>query len=387
MDSTDDRITRLADELEARGDLTSPYWRRALFAVPRHRFAPDRVWACPLDGAWEGLVDRAADPSAWWEAVYSNTILITQFDGGARDLTAGRGVATSSCSAPSAVIDFLGRLRPALGHNVLDIGTGTGWTAGLLSYWVGDEAVTTIEIDPELTDQASKNLAAAGIHPTVLTGDGAGGASAHAPFDRVHATCAVRSVPYAWVDQTRLGGIILTPVRLGYGWGQLARLHVTADGRAIGRFVAQAGYMMLRPPDPKADNAAPAEATPSGMPAVSATGMDPRTVTWDSHDADLAIAAQVPDCSEHLRLHSDNSATFELDHSDGSRAKVEYQPGQTEFTVRQYGPRRLWDEVASAYLWWLEAGRPQRERFGLTVTPNRQDIWLDEPGNVLAREK
>jgi hypothetical protein len=49
--------------------------------------------------------------------------------------------------------------------------------------------------------------------------------------------------------------------------------------------------------------------------------------------------------------------------------------------VAQYGPRRLWDEVEEAYYWWIEAGRPDRERFGMTVTADDQWVWLDHPDN------
>ncbi|MGW3046210.1 hypothetical protein ACWC9T_41005 [Kitasatospora sp. NPDC001159] len=45
----------------------------------------------------------------------------------------------------------------------------------------------------------------------------------------------------------------------------------------------------------------------------------------------------------------------------------------------QYGPRRLWDEVAAAHRWWEDHGRPTPERFGLTVTADRQWAWLDRP--------
>jgi hypothetical protein len=55
-------------------------------------------------------------------------------------------------------------------------------------------------------------------------------------------------------------------------------------------------------------------------------------------------------------------------------------PGGTRFVVEQHGPRRLWDEVETVHRWWQHAGRPDRLRFGLTVTSNSQIIWLDDPG-------
>ncbi|MCZ4095754.1 hypothetical protein C8250_019365 [Streptomyces sp. So13.3] len=64
-----------------------------------------------------------------------------------------------------------------------------------------------------------------------------------------------------------------------------------------------------------------------------------------------------------------------------SWASIDYVPGETSFEVDQYGPRRLWDEVGTAYSWWLENGRPERDEFGLTVTKTGgQQVWLRTPG-------
>jgi hypothetical protein len=51
--------------------------------------------------------------------------------------------------------------------------------------------------------------------------------------------------------------------------------------------------------------------------------------------------------------------------------------------VRQAGPRRLWDVVEAAHALYADHGRPRRERFGLTVTPEGQRVWLDAPDHTL----
>ena len=66
-----------------------------------------------------------------------------------------------------------------------------------------------------------------------------------------------------------------------------------------------------------------------------------------------------------------------------SWATVEYVPGRTRFKVEQYGPRRLWDETAAAWEWWLTQERPDRDRFGLTVDRDGQRVWLDEPDRLV----
>lgn len=390
-ESTDlaERVERLADRLAEDRDLTDRRWREALHAVPRHVFVPEVAWASPNGDGEDYPVDRSADEATWWDAVYSDTILITQLDDGAGDLTTGEGRPTSSNSAPGAVLTYLEELRVRDHDRVLDIGTGTGWTAALLGHRVGDRNVTTVEVDPDVAAGAEKNLDAAGHRPNLVVGDGTLGCPEGALFDRVHATCSVARVPYAWIRQTRPGGVLVVPYNPGYGYGYLARLVVDDRGVAVGRFPSLVGFMMARsqrhatgPPLAFVHHADHADR--------STTALDPRTVAFDSYAADLAIAALAPGCQERMGAADDDSGEytfwlFETGTQVGSWAKVEYAPGQAGFAVDQYGPRRLWDEVADAYLWWVRAGRPGLERFGLTVTPDGQQVWLDDPGRVIAR--
>jgi protein-L-isoaspartate O-methyltransferase len=382
-----DLTARLAEQLERQGELHEPIWRAALHAVPRHLFAPDVAWANP-DGPAAGYpVDRRTDEDRWWNAVYSDTSLITQIDDGVGDVTKGEGLASSSCSAPGVVCVFLEELRLE-GHNrVLEIGTGTGWTAGLLSWRVGGANVTSIEIDQALSEQAAKNLATAGFSPRLVVGDGADGVPDAGPFDRVHVACAVAEIPYAWVEQTRPGGILVLPWSPGYGYGWLARLHVTGDGTAVGRFPGRAGYMLMRSQRPTLGAAFDFV---HGNPDETVTRLDPRRLVADSDAADLAIAATVPGVQTRLYVDEDGNsgeATFwvlERGTQRGSWASVDYVPGRDEFVIQQYGERRLWDEVEAAYWRWMSWGRPERDRFGLTVSPVGQRVWLDSPGIVLS---
>ncbi|MCM2419796.1 hypothetical protein [Streptomyces sp. RKAG293] len=77
---------------------------------------------------------------------------------------------------------------------------------------------------------------------------------------------------------------------------------------------------------------------------------------------------------------SDESTLWLLADDRRSWAPVDYVPGATSFEVDQYGPRHLWDEVRTAYAWWSEHGRPERDAFGLTVTEaGGQQVWLRTP--------
>ena len=381
------RIDRLASQLRDQGNLTDPGWGRALHEVPRHLFVPDAAWADPNDQEPNGYpVDRAADPKRWWEAVYTDTVLVTQVDDGRGDVRSGKGSSSSSNSAPAVVFPMLDQLAARDHHRVLEIGTGTGWTAALLSWRLGSGNVVTVEIDKELARQARASLQAAGYHPEVITGDGSDGHPAGAPYDRVHVTCAVERVPWQWVAQTRPGGVILAPYTNGYGFGHLARLVVTTHGTAVGRFPLPAGFMMLRSQRHLRGEAA-AFIHHENEAGIFSTQLDPRSLAREvPPGASLAIGELVPGCQSRMAEADDGTGTctfclFETKTREGSWARVDFRPGRQRFAVSQYGPRRLWDEVEEAYYWWIEAGRPDRERFGMTVTADDQWVWLDHPGN------
>ena len=260
----------------------------------------------------------------------------------------------------------------------MEIGTGSGWAAALLSWRVGPHNVTSIEIDADVAATAAHKLKAAGSTPRLVVGDGAAGWPAGAPYDRVHATCAVGRVPHTWVNQTRPGGVIALPWSPDPAHGYRLRLDVLADGMAVGRFAGPAVYMMLR------SQRQPARWTAHHADAAdhTATRLDPRTIARAGAGAELAIIAQVPHLGWYAVPDDDGNLSlllFEPDHPDGSWAACDHMPGADEFDVHQYGNRRLWDEVEQAFLRWTSWGSPGHERFGMTVTHDSHRIWLDYP--------
>jgi hypothetical protein len=69
-----------------------------------------------------------------------------------------------------------------------------------------------------------------------------------------------------------------------------------------------------------------------------------------------------------------------------SAATVQVTPHaivEGHYPVRQHGPRKLWEEAHKAYRWWVAHGTPGRTRYGLTITPTEQHLWLDEPTNLV----
>ncbi|MDL4775866.1 methyltransferase domain-containing protein [Actinomadura xylanilytica] len=350
-------------------------------SVPRHLFVPDRALAMPDSDEPNHPIDREARPEEWRAAVDSNTAIITQFDDGAEG---GAGLFSSSCSAPATVRDFLSALDLRDRDRVLEIGTGTGWTAALISHRVGSENVTSIEIDPEVLAQAEKNLKQAGYLPRLVQGDGTAGQPDGAPYDRVHVACGVSEVPHAWVEQARPGGVIVLPWNPLYGNGHLARLTVAGNGTALGRFPEFANYMMAR--GQRITGRSVSSYTEGTEPARSTTELDPRTVAWDSYGADIAIGTLVPGVEKRMCAADDDSGEWTLwllEPGSGSWASVDYEPGRAAFTVEQWGDRHLWHEAAAAYLQWVDWGSPSQDRFGMTVASEGQTIWLDSPDNPI----
>ncbi|WP_448698808.1 hypothetical protein [Streptomyces avidinii] len=84
-------------------------------------------------------IDRRTDPEAWFRAVYSDTSLTTQWDDGNHTGTDRGNIPTCSNSQPAMVFSMLAALDVQPGSTVLEVGTGTGWNAALLSERVGSE--------------------------------------------------------------------------------------------------------------------------------------------------------------------------------------------------------------------------------------------------------
>ncbi|MGW6502987.1 methyltransferase domain-containing protein [Nonomuraea angiospora] len=357
--------------------------RDAFRAAPRHLFAPTLGLAVARDGA-KRLVARDADEPDWMAAVYSDSGIVSQLDDGATDIREPAGDFTSSCSAPSTVADLLEWSELEQGHRVLEVGTGTGWTAALLSHLVGVHgSVTSIEVDSSVAEQAAKNLSDAGFQPRLLVGDGALGCADGKPYDRVHVTCGIRRVPYAWVEQCRPGGVIVAPFCPGVGDDFALRLVVMPGGIAHGRFLGFASYMMMRSQRKPRTKAAQRQEDKHWLE----TRIDPRTVAYAPTGAGLAISALTGLTSVYADDRDEDGELFRLWLSDPadpySWGTVEWRPNTDEYEVYQVGGRPLWDEVTDAYFRWVSWGEPGRERFGMTVTPEGQRIWLDAPERTL----
>ncbi|MDS1272686.1 methyltransferase domain-containing protein [Lipingzhangella sp. LS1_29] len=354
-------------------------WAAALRAAPREWFVPERAWVPGV-----GVVDRQLATQEWRQAVQRDVALVTQIVDGDVELTTENvdrnpHRLTSSSSAPSLVFDMLRLLDPYPGDRVLEVGTGTGWTAALLSAYLGAQQVTSIEVDEQIAAQAKEHLDRAGFTPRLVVGDGTVGDPDGTPFDRIHVTCGVVTIPYTWVEQARPGGIIVVPWSPSVGMTNLRTRLTVTDGAAIGRFHRVCAFMPLRA---QRDPFAPIR----GEPRERSSAIDPRRIAAAGTAFEVALAGLLPGVSfsggGSNPVDSTFRATLREWVSDSHAIAIQPPTGGTA-EVRQRGPRNLWDELEAAFQAWVHLGEPALERLGLTVNTTGQHIWLDSPNNQL----
>ena len=171
---SEQRAAMVKTQIEARGVEVARILE-SMNAVPRHLFIPESLW-----------------PVAYTD----------------RPLPIGNG---QTISQPYVVAFMTELLQPDQHHVVLEIGTGSGYQAAVLSKLV--HWVYTIEIVPELGRSAEQTLNRLGYdNVTVRVGDGYQGWPEQAPFDRIIVTAAPEEIPQNLVEQLKPGGRMILPV-------------------------------------------------------------------------------------------------------------------------------------------------------------------------------
>jgi protein-L-isoaspartate(D-aspartate) O-methyltransferase len=159
----------------SRAQVTDARVIKAMRDTPRHRFVPDALQSL-------AYVDRP--------------------------LPIGHG---QTISQPSLVAFMTEQLRPQPADRVLEIGTGSGYQAAVLSPLVAE--VFTIEIVEPLAKRAAKTLSDLGFaNVHTRAGNGYLGWPEAAPFDAIIVTCAPDAIPPALIAQLREGGRMIIPV-------------------------------------------------------------------------------------------------------------------------------------------------------------------------------
>lgn len=381
----------MARALAEDGVLGDPAWRQVLETVPRHRFTPGFYLPAVTPDrqgltVWEP-VTAELDYGRWLAAAYSDTTLVTQFDGDEPDWknpsVRHGGGPTSSSTLPSLVVRMWTDAEVAEGHTVLEIGTGTGYSTALACELLGSADVTSIEVDPRRLETAAEALYGCGYTPTLAVADGLYGYWPEARFDRIVAACSFRAVPPALLAQTRPGGkILLTLSGWLYGYARVL-LTVSEDGTAEGQLLGgTVSFMSARA------HAAPAFGNPAhwaaGLPEKARpTRHSPERITAATEDAfHLRFLAQsaVPDA----QMTNVGEIVHLVDVVTGSAATL--TPDKGTWLVREGGPVKLWERIEGVLDAFDAAERPGPQAFTLHVYDGGQHLRHSKmPGLPLPR--
>ncbi|WP_432043296.1 ATP-grasp peptide maturase system methyltransferase [Streptomyces cadmiisoli] len=370
MSDHDKHLRQLIDRMTASGSLRSQPWKDAAAAVPRHEFLRNGFFRV-VDGtsptAWAPVREGG---EGWLEACYTDESLVTQIAGTIKP-TDIRGEIlrepTSSSTLPSLVLRMLEDLEVQPGMQVLEIGTGTGYSTAVLCARLGDDHVTSIEYDEEVALRAREALSRLDTYPNLLIGDGLQGGDQGTLYDRIIATCAVRTVPTVWLEHTRPGGQILTTIG---GWlhaSELVRLTVHEDGTASGPALGgQVSFMLARPH----------QAPPLGMLPDLSAGREREAIigadVLDEWTTRFVAQFAVPTVQRLKLQNGQHNEDVFVDTETASFAALRHEDGR--WIVRQGGPDPLWDAVEEQLGRWHAAGTPAVEEATIRVTPAGQSI-------------
>lgn len=152
-----------------------------------------------------------------------------------RPLQIGYGQTISQPYAVARMVELLGNG----GGKVLEIGTGSGYQTAVLAKLF--DKVYSVEVILELSRMADKNLQESGIMNYELRiGDGKLGWLEHAPYDGIIVAANAQEVPQALVEQLKVGGRIVIPVR-----GEMTRVTKERDGRVTEEKLGQFSFVPL----------------------------------------------------------------------------------------------------------------------------------------------
>jgi protein-L-isoaspartate(D-aspartate) O-methyltransferase len=148
-------------------------------------------------------------------------------------------------SQPLVVALMTQALRPQPGDVALEVGTGSGYQAAVLSRLC--RRVVTLEREPALAERASETLKRLGFaNVEVAVADGSHGWPASAPYDMILVACATPDLPAALVEELAPGGRLVIPLGRGEDDYQDLRIYQRYEGELSSRSLFPVRFVPLR---------------------------------------------------------------------------------------------------------------------------------------------
>ena len=122
-------------------------------------------------------------------------------------------------SQPYTVAIMTEALDPRPGEKILEIGSGSGYQAALLSHCVGPNGkIITVELEPELVEFSKNNIKKIKLkNVKIINWDGKKGYKKESPYDKCMITAACKEIPKPVIKQVKIGGRIVAPVNDFFG--------------------------------------------------------------------------------------------------------------------------------------------------------------------------
>jgi protein-L-isoaspartate(D-aspartate) O-methyltransferase len=315
----------------------------AFAAIPRHEFIGDFFEFDEGTKTWERI---SAHSPGWLEKVYTNVQLVTSIN--------QYNKPNVSSSMPGIMARMIQLLKLKPGERVLEIGTGTGYNAALLSHIVGNTCVTTIDINETLLADAQERLdRIVGPGVTVLFMDGRHLPETLEKFDAIIISASNQSIEPSWIRALNQHG------RLILNWNKsfskvFFELEKQEDG-LIGNVASFSGdFMKLH----------------------DGNGIAPISFRWDSK----APTLEETDFREELLLNF-NFGFFVQIHIPSliynrflSKTRKAYyyavmdsRGRKVYFSTKISGDATLWREIKEAHEKFVSLGKPRRKELSLKV--------------------
>ena len=311
--------TRMVDEEIVAAGVKNPRVIAAMRATPRHEFVPANL-----------------RPNSYYDMA----------------LPIGEG---QTISPPFIVAYMTESIDPQPTDKVLEIGTGSGYQAAVLSGLV--QEVYTIEIVKSLGKRAAKTLKRLkyeNVHTKV--GDGYLGWPEHAPFDKIIVTCSPEKVPQPLVDQLKEGGRIVVPV--GERYQQTLYLLKKTDGKMLRETLLPVVFVPMTGKAEETARSSPTRSIPRSHNGdfEQVIGDPPQVAGWHyQRQMEVVTADDAPSGKRYVRFHNAEagrgSQALQAFAVDGRYVRQLQLSVRVRYRNVQPGPRRCcncrWWECSS----------------------------------------